>query len=177
MRAQPNIALRPITTDDAPTIAAIRRDSRDHLAPWEPARGDDAHTDESALASIKAALERTAAGTGRSYVITDHARIVGGILINSLVQGPYFRSCSIGYWVARTDTGRGVATEAVRLVKDIAFGELELQRVQAETLVHNHASQKVLERNGFTLIGLAPSYLKIAGTWQDHLLYQALPKD
>jgi len=26
--------------------------------------------------------------------------------------------------------------------------------------------------NGFTLIGLAPSYLEIAGRWQDHLLFQ-----
>lgn len=30
----------------------------------------------------------------------------------------------------------------------------------------------VLHRAGFGLIGTAPSYLRIAGTWQDHLLYQ-----
>jgi [ribosomal protein S5]-alanine N-acetyltransferase len=30
----------------------------------------------------------------------------------------------------------------------------------------------VLAHNGFTLIGLAPSYLEIAGRWQDHLLFQ-----
>jgi hypothetical protein len=30
----------------------------------------------------------------------------------------------------------------------------------------------VLERNGFVRIGVAPSYLKIAGRWQDHVLFQ-----
>jgi ribosomal-protein-alanine N-acetyltransferase len=30
----------------------------------------------------------------------------------------------------------------------------------------------VLERNGFTRIGVAPAYLSIAGRWQDHALYQ-----
>jgi len=30
----------------------------------------------------------------------------------------------------------------------------------------------VLARNGFVRIGVAPSYLKIAGRWQDHVLFQ-----
>ena len=49
----------------------------------------------------------------------------------------------------------------------VAFGELGLHRLQAETLLDNVASQKVLERNGFVRIGMAPTYLKIAGRWQD----------
>ena len=47
-------------------------------------------------------------------------------------------------------------------------------RLQAATLTHNAASRKVLERAGFTEIGLAPAYLKIAGAWQDHILYQRI---
>jgi ribosomal-protein-alanine N-acetyltransferase len=49
-----------------------------------------------------------------------------------------------------------------------------LHRVEAATLVDNLPSQAVLRRNGFTLIGLAPRYLRIAGTWRDHLLFQRL---
>jgi ribosomal-protein-alanine N-acetyltransferase len=56
----------------------------------------------------------------------------------------------------------------------LSFGEYGLHRLQAGTLVHNHRSQQVLERNGFTRIGLAPRYLRIAGEWQDHLLFQRL---
>ena len=40
--------------------------------------------------------------------------------------------------------------------------------------VHNAVSQRVLQRSGFDRIGLAPQYLKIAGRWQDHLLFQRI---
>jgi len=168
------ITIRPIRIDDAEAISALRRDSREHLAPWEPDRGEASFTTEGVRESIGASLQRAEAGTALSFVIEDAGRIVGGIVLNSIVRGPYFRSCSTGYWVAKAAAGRGVATEAVRLAKRIAFEDLHLFRVQAETLIDNYASQKVLQRNGFEPIGMAPAYLKIAGRWQDHLLFQVL---
>ena len=56
----------------------------------------------------------------------------------------------------------------------MAFGELGLHRIQAGTLLHNTGSQRVLERNGFQRFGVAPQYLRIAGQWQDHALYQLI---
>lgn len=73
--------------------------------------------------------------------------------------------------------GRGVATTAVDAILRVAFDELGLHRVQAGTLVHNRASRRVLAKNGFTEIGLAPRYLQIAGRWQDHVLHQRLADD
>jgi ribosomal-protein-alanine N-acetyltransferase len=70
-----------------------------------------------------------------------------------------------------------VATAAVAAVVRIAFSDLGLHRLQADTLVHNTASQRVLARNGFTRIGLAPRSLRIAGRWQDHVLHQLLEED
>ena len=52
--------------------------------------------------------------------------------------------------------------------------DLGLHRLEAGTLAHNTGSQRVLLKCGFTEIGLAPGYLKIAGEWQDHLLFQRL---
>jgi [ribosomal protein S5]-alanine N-acetyltransferase len=62
-------------------------------------------------------------------------------------------------------------------VEDVAFGELGLHRVEAGTLVDNVGSQRVLEKNRFTRIGLAPRYLHIGGAWRDHLLYQRTVED
>lgn len=56
----------------------------------------------------------------------------------------------------------------------VAFVDLSLHRIEAGTLLDNVASQRVLERNGFVRFGVAPGYLKIAGVWQEHALYQAL---
>jgi ribosomal-protein-alanine N-acetyltransferase len=99
--------------------------------------------------------------------------VVGRVTLNGIVRGP-FQSCSVGYWVGEADTGRGLATAAVADIITVAFGELGLHRIQAETLLHNAASQRVLQRNGFVRIGTAAAYLKIAGRWQDHHLYQVL---
>ena len=68
--------------------------------------------------------------------------------------------------------GRGVATSAVAAVCAFAFGELELHRLEAGTLLHNVGSQIVLDRNGFIAFGVAPNYLRIAGEWCDHVLFQ-----
>lgn len=67
-----------------------------------------------------------------------------------------------------------VRDEAVREIVRVAFEELGLHRVRAETLLHNVRSQRVLERNGFVRFGMAPRYLNIAGRWQDHAMYQVV---
>ena len=99
--------------------------------------------------------------------------MAGCITLNGIVRGP-FQSCCMGYWVSATDNGRGLATAAVRDMIGVAFEELGLHRIQAETLLHNVGSQRVLERNGFVRFGVAPAYLNIAGKWQDHALYQVV---
>jgi ribosomal-protein-alanine N-acetyltransferase len=64
-----------------------------------------------------------------------------------------------------------VAPAAVSRAVQIALEDLALHRLQAATLLRNHASQRVLEKNGFERIGVARDYLRIAGRWQDHILF------
>jgi ribosomal-protein-alanine N-acetyltransferase len=165
---------RLVTLDDAPVLAEVLRASRDFLAPWEPIRGDDYFTVGGQFAVIREVLGRHARGAALPHVILDSSGSVAGrITLSGIVRGP-FQSCSIGYWVSVTAAGRGLATAAVRDMVRVAFGELGLHRVQAETLLHNVRSQRVLKRNGFRRIGMAPAYLQIAGQWQDHILYQVI---
>lgn len=165
-------ACRLITLDDAPALAELQRVNRAFLAPWEPARSDGYFTEVGQRAAIDQALAEYTQGRNLPQVILDDsAAIVGRITLNGIVRGP-FLSCSVGYWVSQSVTCRGVATAALREITGVAFGELGLHRIQAETLLDNFASQRVLERNGFARIGMAPTYLKIAGRWQDFILYQ-----
>jgi [ribosomal protein S5]-alanine N-acetyltransferase len=167
-------ACRLIATEDAPVLAELLTANKEFLAPWEPLRGADYFTVTGQLAVIENALEEYRQGTALPSVILDGAgQVAGRITLNGIVRGP-FLSCSVGYWVAQSANGRGLATAAVRDVIEVAFGQLGLHRIQAETLLHNFASQRVLERNGFVRIGLAPNYLKIAGRWQDMILYQVV---
>jgi len=166
-------ATRPVTLDDAPVLSELLRANRDFLAPWEPIRSDHYVTADGQRAVLRAALEQCEQGSTLAHVILDSGRVVGRITLNGIVRGA-FQSCSVGYWVGAADNGRGLATAAVRDVMRVAFEDLGLHRVQAETLLLNVRSQHVLERVGFVRFGVAPAYLKIAGRWQDHAIYQAL---
>ena len=68
----------------------------------------------------------------------------------------------------------GLATAAVTDVIDVGFRKLGLHRLEAATLLHNTASQRVLTRNGFRPFAVSEAYLKIAGRWQDHILFVLL---
>ncbi|MGZ4638821.1 MAG: GNAT family N-acetyltransferase [Actinomycetes bacterium] len=163
---------RLVTLDDAPVLAELLRVNRDFLAPWEPVRDEDYSTEDGQRALVRSLLERHEQGSTLPRVILDESgRVVGRITLNEIVRGP-FQSCSLGYWLGAAYTGRGLAAAAVSGIVRVAFEELGLHRIQAGTMLHNVRSQRVLERNGFVRYGMAPSYLHIAGAWQDHVLYQ-----
>ncbi|WP_307038847.1 GNAT family N-acetyltransferase [Agromyces ramosus] len=171
-----DLELRLVRADDATRLADAYTRNREYLAPWEPLRPDaffepEWHDDE-----VRLQLGSAAEGRSLPLVITDGDRIVGRLNLSNIVRGAS-QSASLGYWVDRHYAGRGVGTAAVLAAIDLARDELTLHRLEAGTLVHNHRSQRVLVNAGFEPIGLAPRYLRIAGQWQDHRLFQRLLDD
>ena len=167
---------RLISVGDAERLARLQLSGRAFFAPWDPVRDDAYFTVEGQLAEAERALVRYGDGAVLPHVILDeHQRVVGRITLSGITRGA-FQSCNMSYWVAPDNNGRGYAHDAARLMTTLAFGDLGLHRVQAETLTHNTRSQHVLRDVGFTRYGLAPHYLKIAGMWQDHVMYQLLTK-
>ena len=70
-----------------------------------------------------------------------------------------------------------MASLAVALVCDHAFGAVGLHRVQADIRPENLPSQRLVERLGFRQEGLLRRYLDIDGAWRDHLAYALLAED
>jgi ribosomal-protein-alanine N-acetyltransferase len=160
--------IRRLDRGDARELAALLTRNRAFLEPFEPVRDDRFFTAAGQAARI-AAHEQL-------FAILDGEAIAGTIALSNVVRGA-FRSANVGYWVDRARNGRGLATAAVAAVAETAFGELGLHRLEAGTLVDNAASRRVLERNRFTRIGVAPRYLHIGGAWRDHVLYQRTAED
>jgi ribosomal-protein-alanine N-acetyltransferase len=167
------ISTRPIALADAAALAHLLRVNRDRLAPFEPVRDDDYFTVEGQEAVIRVAVEAYERGTTVSHVIVADGRVAGRITLNEVLRG-VVQGANLGYWVDPAVHRRGIATAAVRDIVRVAFDEMGLHRLQAGTLLGNVASQRVLERNGFVRYGVAEQYLKIAGRWQDHALYQLI---
>jgi ribosomal-protein-alanine N-acetyltransferase len=163
--------IREVGVADADELAALYRANRDFLAPFEPVRTDAFFTAD----GQRDRLSRPVEGW-RFAIVADDGSIVGAINVGDVVRGA-FHSANVGYFVSRHVNGRGFATRAVGDVCAFAFGHAGLHRLQAGTLLENHASQRVLEKNGFERIGVARKYLQIAGDWQDHLLFQRIAAD
>ena len=90
----------------------------------------------------------------------------------SAVKRAHFQSAVLGYRVAQAACGKGVASEAVRQVLGIAFGELGLVRVEADVRIDNAASARVLLRNGFVQFGHSRRSFEMKGVWYDRLHFE-----
>ncbi|MEV5975023.1 GNAT family protein [Streptomyces sp. NPDC051921] len=157
---------------DAPALAAALLRNRAYMRPWEPHRTGAYYT-------VEAQAARLGDGARRWFAVVEGAegdRIVGAATLSGIALGP-FRSGSLGYWVDEEYAGRGLATALVEEVCRAAREELGLHRVEAGTLLRNHASQRVLAKCGFARIGTAPHYLHIDGAWRDHHLFQRILHD
>ena len=82
----------------------------------------------------------------RFYILhAESDRFIGtiGLLIRDL-NVPFFE---LGYWIRKTETGKGYALEAVKVLEDYAFRELGARRLEIRMAENNSKSQAVAERS------------------------------
>jgi ribosomal-protein-alanine N-acetyltransferase len=87
--------------------------------------------------------------TGMIYAIVVDGDAVGGIGITPM-KLEHRRTAAIGYWLSETHWGRGITTEALRAMTEIAFASFDLARLEAFVFEWNLASTRVLEKAGYT---------------------------
>lgn len=110
------------------------------------------------------------------FALTWDDEVIGMLTVNGIMWGSA-RWASIGYWVAESHAGRGVTPTAVALVCDHLLTTVGLHRIEIAIRPENAASLRVVQKLGFTEIGLARNFLHIAGNWRDHRIFQLLAED
>lgn len=85
--------------------------------------------------------------------IAADGKVVGNISIEQKAD-VYCKDGEIGYLLLTDYWSKGIMTEAVRQVCEIAFTELDIIRITGLVYAPNAASQRVLEKNGFVREGL-----------------------
>jgi [ribosomal protein S5]-alanine N-acetyltransferase len=169
----------PLQRGDARDWSRVRAANQDWLAPWEPSAGaawPDRHSPAAFRALRRASSQRARAGTALPFALRYQGRLAGQVTVDNIVRGA-LRSGHLGYWLDRAVAGRGVASLAVALVCDHAFGPVGLHRLQADIRPENGPSRRLVERLGFRQEALFRSYLDIDGAWRDHLGYALLAED
>ena len=155
------ILRRPLATD-APGILEYGSDPKvlEHLV-WA-----GVHNIEEARASlydylmprpevfmIEHRTDRKCIGSFDLRLIPEHKKTSFGFCLNSK------------YW------GQGFMTEVLKAFLDLAFTQLELNRVEASHFKGNEASGRVMEKCGMKLEGIHPQCLLVKGEFKDDYFY------
>ena len=172
------LVLRPPAVADYATWAELRALSRSYLTPWEPAWARDDLSRQMYRRRLRSYAKDVRDDLGYSFFICDASNVmlVGGITLSNVRRGSA-QTASLGYWVGKPYAGQGRMKEAVKTILPFAFRTLLLHRIEAACMPANAASIRVLEESGFAREGLARSFLKIDGRWEDHFLFAALNQD
>ncbi|RUX93829.1 GNAT family protein, partial [Mesorhizobium sp. M7A.F.Ca.CA.004.04.1.1] len=166
------VTLRVPFTNDYREWAVVRGESRAFLEPWEPRWTPDELDRNAWRLRISRYREDYAQGTAIAFFIFEKSsgKLAGGITLGNIRHG-VSQSGHVGYWIGERFGGRGLMTDAVKVVARFAFDTLRLHRIEAACIPDNIRSIRVLEKAGFRREGLLRSYLRINGIWQDHYLY------
>ncbi|WP_067176552.1 GNAT family N-acetyltransferase [Microtetraspora niveoalba] len=140
--------LQRLRLDHAPALLAFEKENRAYFAASIPDRGDDyfARFDERHAALL---AEQETGACHFHVLVDDGGAVVGRVNLVDVADG----SAELGYRIAESAAGRGLATSAVRRICDLSATEYGLTGLWAVTTLDNAGSRAVLARTGFVAVG------------------------
>ncbi len=154
--------LQRLNASHADAVLDFELANRAYFAASISDRGDDFFDEFTERYS--ALLAEQESGFGAYYVlVAENGSVLGRFNLIFGEDG----TAELGYRVAEHVAGRGLATATVREVSQLAAARHGLRALRAATTYGNTASQKVLTKTGFILVGPAdPAHLGgKPGTW------------
>ena len=170
-----SLGLRLLPTHDADPAAVLRFEvaNREHFRRSIPDRGDDYYDLHAVAASLHDARCWWEDGSDRMHVVVDPAdAVVARANLVDVADG----SASLGYRVAVSHSGRGIATAAVDDLLTLA-PRWGISRVCAVTSTLNVGSTRVLQRCGFAIVRTRTAALVLGETRLDALDWEASVTD
>jgi ribosomal-protein-serine acetyltransferase len=161
----------PEPSDVRPILEAVR-ESLTELCRWMT-WCHPGYSEADALRGISLQAQAREAGSAFEFLIVgDNGRLLGVCGINCINPGNRF--ANLGYWVRTSETGHGVAVQAVKLVASWSFEHTDLQRLEIVNAVGNQASERVAEKAGALREGTLSSRLCIHGSFHDAVMHSII---
>jgi len=166
------VYLRAPEVGDFEEWAHLRQQSRDFLEPWEPSWSADEFSRMAFRLRVKIYQQRARDDEAYTYFLIDQnsGRLVGGLSLSHIRRG-VSQAGTLGYWVGEPFARHGYMKDAIKVLLAAAKPVFGLHRLEAACLPRNIASSGLLLKCGFEQEGFAKAYVKIAGRWEDHLLF------
>ncbi|MDI5963550.1 GNAT family N-acetyltransferase [Streptantibioticus silvisoli] len=163
------VLLRPVTVADVPALMPALRDAEvDRLT----GSHGDLRPDESAIRTWYATRGEQDGRLDLAVVERATGHVVGEAVLNG--WEPANESCSFRILLVPGTHGRGLGTDAVRLIVGHAFDTLGLHRVSLEVYAFNPRARRVYEKAGFVAEGVLRDALLYAGERVDATVMSVL---
>lgn len=169
------VVLRPPRASDYAEWRELRAQSRAFLQPWEPTWPADDLSRAAFRRRLLAYARDRDVGLAYPFFVfrAGDDALTGGITLSNIRRG-VAQMGSVGYWCGRSFARQGLTLNAVRALSEFSFRTLALHRLEAACIPENAPSRRLLGKAGFAEEGFAKAYLKINGTWRDHVLFGQL---
>jgi RimJ/RimL family protein N-acetyltransferase len=151
------LELRLLTRREADRVIARRRDPAAD-PPWasEYPLDGDIRAAAAYASHLPVSSGADAVDVFGYYQVLEDGLVVGGIGFHGPPSG---HVVEVGYGVVPSVRGRGVATQALRILLNVAAGLEGVRRVVGRTEDANLASQGVMRAAGMRLVGRDPDFL------------------
>ena len=169
-----NIRLRPYQNQDVAELVRAARESVGTVGLWLPWCHNEYSEDDakSWINNCQINIENDIAYDIAIFSVKEGI-LIGGISINQIDKRN--KIGNIGYWIRKTYQNRGYATGAVKLIKEIGFNTLKLNRLEIVILENNIGSRRVAEKSGATFECIARNRLVHNGKAMPAAVYSLIP--
>jgi RimJ/RimL family protein N-acetyltransferase len=170
-----DVAIRPFREEDVAGLFESVRESIDDLSPWMPWCHSEYAISEAREWIGKQIAAFEARDEFHFAIITGEGQLAGVCGLNGINREN--RLANLGYWVRSSQSRRGIATRAARLLADWAFQNTELNRLEILVAIRNHSSLRVAAKAGAVWECVLPGRLQHRGEMHDAVLFSIVRPD
>ncbi len=109
--------------------------------------------------------------TGETFAIIVDGDFAGYVEIDKVNGKFHEHQANIGYCLDRKFRGKGITTNAVKLITNYAFKKYKLKRIDGWCRTFNKASARVLEKAGYKLEGILRKNKCKNGRYYDDMVW------
>ncbi|WP_327180631.1 GNAT family N-acetyltransferase [Streptomyces sp. NBC_01334] len=165
------VILRPVAEDDLPVLERFLTDPEatgpfQWLGWSDPGRWRRRWAQDGLLSD-----------EGGQLMVATGADRLGFVAWRKVVTSRSSYCWNIGAQLLSEARGRGLGTQAQRLLTRYLFAHTPVVRLEADTEMGNIAEQRALEKSGFTREGVLRSTVFRDGQWRDVVRYSLLRDD
>lgn len=168
-----HLILRKLTLEDAEDVFDYASNPKvSKYVTWETHR-----TINDSIAFIKMTIEKyEQKGIGDwGLVLKENGKLIG--TCGFVTWNKQHHWAEIGYVLSQDYWNRGIMTEAARTIIRHGFEKMDLNRIEAQHMVVNIASGRVMQKIGMTFEGVIREKFFAKGNYRDLKLYSILKRE